>query len=115
MPGSNVESELSSAAQTGSAPILVELVPRSGSVQASVSALSKENAGVESVEAMSSAMSLIQSMAQCLIAAIGDGAGSLGPSGAEIDFGIRFDADGEAFLARSGPEAALGVKLIWIR
>jgi hypothetical protein len=108
MPISNKDEEAT--------PVLIELLPESGSVTASFTAKSARPdayAAIQSVEDMSTAMSLVRSMAQCLVAAVDDG--DLSPSGAEVDFGIKFDSNGGAFLARSGPDATIGVKLIWIR
>jgi|GEM_PF-1968781 len=112
MAGASVEDRISRI--EGNVPsILVELVPRPGVRQVSLSALSREDVAIESASSMRSAMNIIQSMAERFTATLDGVEEASRPTGAEIDFSIKLDTEGGAFLAKSGDEGAIGVRLVW--
>ncbi len=93
-------------------PLIVELVPRPGVRQVSLSALSREDVAVESSEAMDNAMRVIQGMAQRVTSALNGLEVEARPSRAEIEFGVKLDTEGGAIVSKNEDEATLKVKLV---
>lgn len=95
------------------APILVELTPRPGLKQVSLSRLSPEEIAAKSKKALDSAMNTIHHMARRTVAMID--ALTDPPTKVEAEFGLKLDAEGGAYLAKAGVEAGINVKLTWER
>jgi hypothetical protein len=73
--------------------------------------LTPQDAARRSVEALGEAMTVVHSMAARVCAAVESMAQK--PSNVEVSFGIKFDAQLGAIVAKSGIEASLNVKLSW--
>ncbi|MGW9133529.1 CU044_2847 family protein [Streptomyces sp. NPDC055681] len=88
--------------------ILIEFNQRGGVRQV---ALSAPEAVARSAEAVSQAMSTIRGMAERVRGTVAQMA--VRPDSVEVEFGIKFDAEAGAVIAKTGVEAAITVKLIW--
>lgn len=88
--------------------ILVEFHQRSGLRQV---ALSAPDAIARSTEAINQAMATIHGMAERLRSTVGQM--SIRPDGVEVEFGIKFDTEAGAVIAKAGIEASVNVKLTW--
>lgn len=92
------------------APILVELTPRPGVQQVS---LSPANIAEQSAKALDSAMNTIHHMARRVSATIDALVDR--PTQVEVEFGLKLEAEAGAFISKAGVEASLNVKLTWER
>ncbi|MFD4718153.1 CU044_2847 family protein [Streptomyces sp. NPDC058423] len=88
--------------------ILIEFNQRSGVRQV---ALGAPEAVTRSAEAVSQAMTTIRSMAERVRGTVAQMAAR--PDGVQVEFGIKFDAEAGAVIAKTGVEAAVTVKLVW--
>jgi Trypsin-co-occurring domain 1 len=91
--------------------ILVEFPQRAGRQQ--VARLPADTAR-ESAAALARSLSTIQGMAARLTAAM-DALGDACPKELELSFGIKFDTEVGAIIAKTGVEGSLAVKLVWKR
>ncbi|MFG3196063.1 CU044_2847 family protein [Streptomyces sp. NPDC048208] len=90
------------------APILIEFNQRGGVRQV---ALSAPETVARSAEAVSQAMGTIRGMAERVRHTVTEMA--VRPDSVEVEFGIKFDAEAGAVIAKTGVEAAVTVKLAW--
>jgi hypothetical protein len=90
------------------APVLVELTPRRGIEDVSLSAA---DLAEKSAQALDNAMGTIRHMAQRVTTTI-DGLARR-PSNIEVEFGLKLDTEGFALITKVGIEATLNVKLTW--
>jgi len=90
------------------APVIVEFAPRPGVIQAGISS---DDIVEKSSKALDSAMNTIIHMSKRVISTV-DGLDKK-PDSIGIEFGLKFDAEAGAILAKVGLEAALNVKLSW--
>jgi len=93
------------------APIVVELTPRPGLKQVSLG--TPEDIVEKSSKALDSSMNTIHNMAtrvNSMIDAI-----AVKPDQVEVEFGLKFDAEMGAMIAKAGMEASINVKLTWER
>ena len=90
------------------AQILIEFTPKPGLKQVS---LKPVELAKKSAEAVDGAMSTINHMAQRLNKTISEI--TRPPSEVEIAFGLKFDAEWGAIIAKTGLEASINVKLQW--
>ncbi|MEV4078612.1 CU044_2847 family protein [Nonomuraea fuscirosea] len=88
--------------------IVVEFSQRGGLRQVSLSA---PEAIARSAEAVDQAMGTIRGMAERVRETVSNLA--LRPDGVQIEFGIKFDAEAGAVIAKAGVEAAVTVTLTW--
>jgi len=88
--------------------ILVDFPVRQGVRQV---ALTPADVARRSTEALESAMSTIRGMAEKVCATVADLPRR--PESLEVEFGLVFDAEAGALIARTGVEAALTVRLSW--
>jgi|SRR5579862_1976488 len=91
------------------APILVELVSRSG--QATQVALDPVQLAERSAEALNSAMSTVRSMAARAVEAVSQL--HTKPSSMELEFGLKLTAEGNAIISKAAVEGSVKVKLTW--
>jgi hypothetical protein len=96
-------------------PFLVELVPKPGMRQLSLSALSREDMELESAEAMDNAMKAIQTMARRISSSMNDLETESQPSRVEVQFGLKLDTEGGALVSKNDEDATIKVKLILSR
>ncbi|NUP42759.1 MAG: hypothetical protein HOY76_38495 [Streptomyces sp.] len=89
-------------------PVLVEFSQRAGVRQV---ALSTPETVERSAEAVNQAMGTIRSMAERVRGTVAQMA--VRPDSVEVEFGIKFDAEAGAVIAKTGIEAAVTVKLAW--
>jgi hypothetical protein len=89
-------------------PILVDFTVGPGLKQV---ALSPAELARKSAEAIDSAMNTIHVMASRVISSVNDIVER--PSQFEVTFGIKFDAQTGAIIAKAGMEASINVKLTW--
>ena len=101
---------MSTASVSERPTILVELKPKPGM---QLVALTHQDLAELSVKALDSAMSTIQSMAVWVSTTIDDLAGN--PDEIEVAYGITFNFEGQALIAKAGVEAALQVTITWKR
>ncbi len=99
----------------GIQPFLVELVPKPGVRQLSISALSRKDMELESAEAIDNAMKAIQTMARRISASMNDLETESQPSRVEVQFGLKLNTEGGALVSKNDEEATLKVKLILSR
>jgi hypothetical protein len=92
-------------------PIIVEFPTKPGVQQ--VGRLSPEMIAEKSAEALDKTMHIIHTMARRVTATID--AISVPPKQAEVEFGIIFDSEAGAVLAKAGVECSINVKLTWER
>ncbi|MFZ3167104.1 MAG: CU044_2847 family protein [Candidatus Methanoperedens sp.] len=90
------------------APIVVELTPRGGLKQVS---LGTEDILEKSSKALDSSMNTIHNMAMRVNSMIEVLA--VKPDQVEVEFGLKFDAEMGAMIAKAGMEASINVKLTW--
>ncbi|MCX9010572.1 MAG: CU044_2847 family protein [Candidatus Methanoperedens sp.] len=93
------------------APVFVELTPRPGLKQ--VSAATPEDIAEKSGKALDSSMNTIHHMAtrvSSMIDALVDQ-----PNQVDVEFGLKFDTEMGAIIAKAGMEASINVKLTWER
>ncbi|MFE9169010.1 CU044_2847 family protein [Streptomyces kebangsaanensis] len=88
--------------------VLVDFPVRQGVKQV---ALTPADVAQRSGEAIDSAMATIRNMAEKLADAVNDLARR--PDEMEVEFGLTFDAQAGALIAKAGVEAALTVRLSW--
>ncbi|MCA2185548.1 CU044_2847 family protein [Nonomuraea cavernae] len=88
--------------------ILVEFGQRGGLRQVSLSA---PEAMARSAEAVDQAMDTIHGMAERVRDTVEKLA--VRPDGVQVEFGIKFDAEAGAVIAKAGVEAAVTVTLTW--
>ncbi|MEV4799045.1 CU044_2847 family protein [Nonomuraea sp. NPDC049421] len=88
--------------------ILVEFGQRGGLRQV---ALSAPEAVERSAEAIEQAMGTIRGMAERVRETVAGLA--VCPDGVQVEFGIKFDAEAGAVIAKAGVEAAVTVTLTW--
>ncbi|MGW5422692.1 CU044_2847 family protein [Streptomyces sp. NPDC003943] len=88
--------------------IVIEFNQRSGVRQV---ALSAPETVARSAEAVSQAMTTIRSMAERVRGTVAQMA--VRPESVQVEFGIKFDAEAGAVIAKTGVEAAVTVKLAW--
>jgi hypothetical protein len=91
-------------------PILVELKPKPGVQQV---ALTPSDLAERSAEALASATSTVQAMADWVNTTVDDLAGN--PDAVQVEFGITLNVEGQALIAKAGAEAAISVTLTWKR
>lgn len=96
-------------------PLLIELIPKPGVRQLSLSALSREDMEIESAEAMDNAMKAIKTMAQRISSTMNDLETESQPYRVEVQFGLKLDTEGGAIVSKNEDEATLKVKLILSR
>jgi hypothetical protein len=89
-------------------PILVDFPVRQGVRQV---ALTPADIAKRSTDALDSAMTTIRAMAEKVCIAIAEIPQK--PDGVEIEFGLVFDAEVGALIAKTGVETALTVRLSW--
>ena len=92
------------------APILVEFTPGPGLKQVS---LAPADLAGKSTEALDSTMNTIHHMAGRVFATVDALANR--PTQVDVEFGIKFDAQAGALIAKAGMEASINVKLTWER
>lgn len=88
--------------------ILVEFQQRSGLRQV---ALNAPDAVERSAQAVDQAMGTIRGMAERLRATVAEM--SIRPEGVQVSFGIKFDTEAGAVIAKAGVEASVNVTLMW--
>jgi hypothetical protein len=88
--------------------VLVEFVQRPGVQQV---ALTPSEVAEKSAEALDSAMNTIRQMAGKVCATVA--AMTERPAGVQVAFGLKFDAEAGAFIAKTGLEASVNVTLTW--
>jgi hypothetical protein len=59
-------------------------------------------------------MALIRQCASAIVDAVGGIAAAARPSEVEVSFGVKFASEIGAFIAKSGMDASLNVKLKWV-
>lgn len=91
------------------ATVIVEFPEKSGLQP--VSRLSPREVARKSSEALDQAMNTIHHMARRVNATLN--AMAEPPEQVEVDFGITFDADVGAVIARDAAECSISVKLVW--
>lgn len=89
--------------------VLVEFPPRPGRQQV---ALKPDEAVAKSAEALDSSMGTIRYMANRVTSTM-DSLGDVRPDEVTVEFGIKFDAEAGAVIAKAGLEASLRVELVW--
>ena len=95
-------------------PVLVEFMQPQGGVQyVSNVPQTPEEMAAKSETALQNAMGAIQSMVERVDVLIDDLAGN--PDKLEFTFGLGFDIEGNAVVAKAGMQAAIGVKVTWDR
>ncbi|MFF7902574.1 CU044_2847 family protein [Streptomyces sp. NPDC007920] len=99
---------MSDFAVRGRTEVLVDFPVRQGVKQV---ALTPADVAQRSGEAVDSAMATIRRMAEKLADAVNDLARR--PDEMEVEFGLTFDAEAGALIAKAGVEAALTVRLSW--
>jgi len=90
--------------------ILIELAPRTGLEQPTRLPRFLDEI---SATALANAMHTVQAMAEWVETTIDNLAGH--PDEVEVTFGVKLDFEGQAFVAKAGAEAAIGVTLTWKR
>lgn len=66
-----------------------------------------------SAEILDRTMEIIKTMSNRITSTIVDLAGDNRPSNVEASFGLRINAEGNAYIAKTGVEATINVKLTW--
>ena len=89
--------------------IVVEFPARPGRQQV---ALKPGEAVAKSAEALDSSMDTIRYMAKRVTSTM-DSLGDVKPDEVTVEFGIKFDAEAGAIIAKAGIEASLRVELVW--
>jgi hypothetical protein len=90
--------------------ILVEFAPRPGLRQVS---LSPKDVAQKSAQALEKAMSTIREMGQRVTDTVKDINVADRPTKVELEFGLKFDAEAGAVVAKASTEAAFKVVLTW--
>jgi hypothetical protein len=90
--------------------ILVEFTPRPGLRQVS---LSREDVAQKSAQALDKALSTIREMGQRVTDTIKSINVADRPSKVELEFGLKFDAELGAVVAKASAEAGFKVVLTW--
>jgi hypothetical protein len=90
--------------------IIVEFPEKRGFRESS---LSPEELAKKSMEAIKTAMQSIYRMSRQTVAMLKTIPSTERPSQAEVEFGIKFDAEAGAVLAKAGVEANINIKLVW--
>lgn len=88
--------------------VLIEFVQPPGVQQV---ALTPSQVAEKSAQALDSAMSTIRQMAGRVCATVAGMAER--PAGVHVAFGLKFDAEAGAFIAKTGMEASVNVTLTW--
>ena len=91
-------------------PVLIEVWQGPGTMQV---ALNPAELAAKSAEALDHAMGTIRQMAQRVASTITTLPER--PAHAEVEFGLKIDAQGQALVAKAGAEANIKVKLTWDR
>jgi hypothetical protein len=89
--------------------ILVEFTPRPGLQQVSRA----DDVAQKSAQALDKAMSTIREMGQRVTDTVKDINVADRPTKVELEFGLKFDAEAGAVVARASTEAAFKVVLTW--
>jgi hypothetical protein len=90
--------------------ILIEFEPRPGLRQVS---FSPENLAEKSAQALDKAMSTVRLMGQRVTETVKGINVADRPSKVELEFGLKFDAEAGALVAKASTEAAFKVVLTW--
>jgi hypothetical protein len=93
----------------GDLQVLVEFPPRAGRQQV---ALTAQDAVKKSAEALDRSMETIRHMATRVTSTM-DSLGGGRPDEVTVEFGIKFDAEAGAIIAKAGVEGSLTVELVW--
>ena len=93
----------------GRVQVVVEFPQRAGRQQV---ALTAEDAVKKSAEALDRSMETIRHMAARVTSTM-DSLGSVRPDEVTVEFGIKFDAEAGAIIAKAGIEGSLSVGLVW--
>ena len=94
-------------------PILDEFTPRPGLMQVSRVPQTPEEWASKSTQALRNAMSTVEQMVEHVNVTLDNLAGN--PDQLEFTFGLKFDFEGNALVAKAGAEAAIGIKVTWMR
>jgi len=89
--------------------VVVEFPPRAGRQQV---ALKPDEAVQRSAEALDRSMDTIRHMAKRVTTTM-DSLGGVRPDEVTVKFGIKFDAEAGAIIAKAGVEASMDVELVW--
>lgn len=92
------------------AVILVEFAPTAGMKQVSLTAA---DVAQKSAQAVDKAMDTIRAMAKRAIATLDTLANK--PTQVELEFGIKFNTEAGALIAKTSTEASITVKMTWER
>lgn len=107
---SNDAQTIAASIEADDAQILVEFSQAPGLRQVSIT---PENIAQKSAEAVDKAMDMIRQMANRGMIAIDTLANK--PTQVEMQFGVKFNAETGAIIAKTAAEASLTVKLTWER
>jgi hypothetical protein len=100
------------------APLLVELEAAGGVQPVAIVRMTPERLEEltgKSQKALDSAMSAVTNMARRVKATLTELPASELPDKIELGFGLKLNAEAGAYIAKSGVEAAIDVKLVWER
>ncbi|NEP11513.1 MAG: hypothetical protein F6K14_15140 [Symploca sp. SIO2C1] len=90
--------------------LLVEMTPAPGMRQVS---LTPEALAQKSTRAVDKAMGMIRAMAKRTIGTLDTLSNK--PNQVELEFGIKFNTEADALIAKTGTEANIKVKMVWKR